>query len=201
MPFAVGQLLLSPRSASLVRRFGAKVVALAGMLVMAVALAGYVLLGTASPVWLLGLLFFVQGAGIGVAMPAATSAVMDVLPRERAGAGSALTNTARQVGVALGVAVLGSILAQSYHQTLSPTLAASRPPRGARPAGRSGDAGRGRPARLGGPVPAGARERCLRQRHARDHDRGRGHRAGWCDRGAALDARSERRPGGGSGES
>ena len=48
---------------------------------------------------------------------------MDVLPRERAGAGSALTNTARQVGVALGVAVLGSILAQSYHQMLSPTLA------------------------------------------------------------------------------
>jgi MFS family permease len=93
------------------------------MFVMSVALAGYVLLGTASPVWLLGLLLFVQGSGIGAAMPAATSSVMDVLPRERAGAGSALTNTARQVGVALGVAVLGSILAQSYHTSLSPTLA------------------------------------------------------------------------------
>jgi len=123
VPFAVGQLLLSPRSAALVRRYGPKVVGTAGMFVMAAALAGYVLLGTASPVWLLGLLFFIQGAAIGAAMPAATSAVMDVLPRERAGAGSALTNTARQVGVALGVAVLGSILAQSYHQTLSPTLA------------------------------------------------------------------------------
>ena len=124
VPFAVGQLLLSPRSASLVRRYGAKAVGAGGLFLMAVALAGYVLLGTASPVWLLGLLFFVQGAGIGVAMPAATSAVMDVLPREHAGAGSALTNTARQVGVALGVAVLGSILAQSYHQSLSPHLAA-----------------------------------------------------------------------------
>ena len=123
VPFAVGQLLLSPRSAALVRRYGPKVVGTAGMFVMAAALAGYVLLGTASPIWLLGLLFFIQGAAIGAAMPAATSAVMDVLPRERAGAGSALTNTARQVGVALGVAVLGSILAQSYHQTLSPTLA------------------------------------------------------------------------------
>ena len=123
VPFAVGQLLLSPRSAALVRRFGAKAAGTGGMLVMSAALAGYVLLTTASPVWLLGLLFFVQGAGVGVAMPAATSAVMDVLPRERAGAGSALTNTARQVGVALGVAVLGSILAQSYHQTLSPALA------------------------------------------------------------------------------
>ena len=123
VPFAIGQLLLSPRSAALVRRYGPKVVGTAGMSVMAAALAGYVLLGTASPIWLLGLLFFIQGAAIGAAMPAATSAVMDVLPRERAGAGSALTNTARQVGVALGVAVLGSILAQSYHQTLGPTLA------------------------------------------------------------------------------
>ena len=123
VPFAVGQLLLSPRSAGLVQRYGAKATGTAGMFVMAVALAGYVLLGTTTPVWLLGLLFFVQGASIGVAMPAATAAVMDVLPRERAGAGSALTNTARQVGVALGVAVLGSILAQSYQQKLSPALA------------------------------------------------------------------------------
>jgi len=122
VPFAVGQLLLSPRSAALVRRYGPKVVGTVGMFVMAAALAGYVLLSPTSPIWLLGLLFFIQGAAIGAAMPAATSAVMDVLPRERAGAGSALTNTARQVGVALGVAVLGSILAQSYHQTMSPTL-------------------------------------------------------------------------------
>ena len=123
VPFAVGQLLASPRSAPLVRRYGAKFVGTSGMLVMSIALAGYVLLSTNSPVWLLGVLFFIQGAGIGVAMPAATSAVMDVLPRERAGAGSALTNTARQVGVALGTAVLGSILAQAYHTSLSPTLA------------------------------------------------------------------------------
>jgi EmrB/QacA subfamily drug resistance transporter len=123
VPFAVGQLLLSPRSAALVRRYGAKAVGTGGMLLMSVALAGYALLGTTPQIWLLSLLFFVQGAGIGVAMPAATSAVMDVLPRERAGAGSALTNTARQIGVALGVAVLGSILAQSYNHALSPTLA------------------------------------------------------------------------------
>jgi hypothetical protein len=48
---------------------------------------------------------------------------MDVLPRERAGAGSALTNTSRQVAFALSVAVLGSILAEFYRNALSPTLA------------------------------------------------------------------------------
>ena len=46
MPFAAGQLLLAPRSAGLVQRYGAKAVGATGMLVMAVALAGYALLGT-----------------------------------------------------------------------------------------------------------------------------------------------------------
>jgi len=56
-------------------------------------------------------------------MPPATEAVMSVLPRERAGAGSSLNNTARQVAVALGVAVLGSILAQVYRGKMAAYLA------------------------------------------------------------------------------
>jgi EmrB/QacA subfamily drug resistance transporter len=123
VPFAVGQLILSPRSAALVRKHGAKVVGATGMIVMAAAVAGYATLGVSTPIWVLGALYFVQGAAIGAAMPAATAAVMDVLPRERAGAGSALTNTARQVAVALSVAVLGSILAEFYRNSLNPSLA------------------------------------------------------------------------------
>jgi EmrB/QacA subfamily drug resistance transporter len=127
VPFAVGQLLASPRSASLVSRYGAKAATATGMFVMAAAIAAYATLGTATPIWLLGLLFGIQGAAIGVAMPAATAAVMDVVPRERAGAGSALTNTARQVAVALSVAILGSILAVFYRNALSPSLAGLSP--------------------------------------------------------------------------
>ena len=88
------------------------------------ALAGYQLLGTATPIWVLGVIFFIRGAGMGSVMPSATEAVMSVVPRERAGSGSALTNTARQVGGVLGVAVLGSIVAQVYRGQLSPHLAA-----------------------------------------------------------------------------
>ena len=122
VPFAAGQLLASPRSAGLVRRYGAKAVGATGLFIMALALAGYATLGTATPIWVLGVIFAVQGAAIGAVMPAATAAVMDVLPRERAGAGSALTNIARQVAVALSVAVLGSILAVFYRASLSPSL-------------------------------------------------------------------------------
>jgi len=124
VPFAAGQMIMSPRSAGLVARFGARAVAGGGLLLNALAIAGYALLGTSSPIWVLVVCYVIQGLGLGAAVPTATTAVMEVLPRERAGAGSALTNTARQVAVALGVAVLGSALAQSYRATLSPSLAA-----------------------------------------------------------------------------
>jgi MFS family permease len=130
IPFAVGQFVMSPRSASLVGRYGPRAVIVGGMVANAVSIAGWVFLGASSPVWIVALLFFIQGSGLGVVIPTATSTVMAALPRERAGAGSALTNTARQVAVALSVAVLGSILSSAYRHALDPTLA--RLPAGAR---------------------------------------------------------------------
>ncbi len=130
IPLAAGQLVMATRSAGLVRRFGAKAVASAGMLLVATALVGYHLLGTSSPVWVLEVVFLMQGSGMGVVMPAATEGVMSVIPRERGGAGSAITNTSRQVAFALGVAVIGSVLAQAYRARLAPYLLVL--PRGAR---------------------------------------------------------------------
>jgi EmrB/QacA subfamily drug resistance transporter len=135
LAFAAAQLLAAPRSAALVRRLGAKSVVAGGLLLVSGALVGYQLLGVATPIWLLAVLFFVQGAGMGLVMPPATEMVMSVVPRERAGAGSALTNTARQVSGALGVAVLGSILAQAYRSQLDPHL--GNLPAGARNAATS----------------------------------------------------------------
>jgi EmrB/QacA subfamily drug resistance transporter len=127
IPLAAGQLLCAPRSAAAVRRFGAKAVSASGLLLVAVAMAGYHLLGTGTPIWVLEVTFFIQGAGMGTVMPPATESVMSVVPRDRGGAGSAITNIARQVAVALGVAVLGSILAQAYRAQLAPHLTALAP--------------------------------------------------------------------------
>jgi hypothetical protein len=52
--------------------------------------------------------------GMGLTMPPATESVMGSLPREKAGVGSAVNDTTRQVGGALGVAVIGSIVASVY---------------------------------------------------------------------------------------
>ena len=51
--------------------------------------------------------------GMGLAMAPATEAVMGSLPKDKAGVGSAVSNTTRQIGGALGVAILGSILSSS----------------------------------------------------------------------------------------
>ena len=55
------------------------------------------------------------GIGMGLAMAPATDSIMGSLPREKAGVGSAVNDTTREVGGALGVAILGSILASELH--------------------------------------------------------------------------------------
>src|SRR5260370_5489748 len=107
-------MLMAPRSSRLVRLYGTKAVAATGLITVAVALGGYLLLGMSTPIWVLGVIFFVQGAGMGAVMPPATEAVMSVVPRERAGSGSELTSTARQRAGALALPVRGSDRAPVY---------------------------------------------------------------------------------------
>jgi MFS family permease len=76
-----------------------------------------------TPIVLIEVIFFVQGAAMANIMPPATTAIMEALPREKAGVGSAMSNTVRQVAGALGVAVLGSVLSSSYRGQMAPVLA------------------------------------------------------------------------------
>ncbi len=68
------------------------------------------------------------GFGMGLAMAPATEAVMSSLPKDKAGVGSAVNDTTRQVGGALGVAILGSILASAYGDRLTDGLAGQTVP-------------------------------------------------------------------------
>ena len=105
-----------------------------GFLLIALSFVGIQLLGLTSPVWLLLVVLSVQGLGMGAVMAPATESIMSVVPREKAGAGAAVNNSVRQVGGALGVAILGSVLAASYaaHLGSRGRRAAGRGPR-ARP--------------------------------------------------------------------
>jgi EmrB/QacA subfamily drug resistance transporter len=122
-PFAVAQLVFAPRSAAMVKRFGPKAVCAAGLGLVFVGLAGFAVVTASTPVWALIVLTFLQGAGMANVIPPATESVMSSLPREKAGVGSAVSNTVRQVGGALGVAVLGSVLAAVYRGGINDTVA------------------------------------------------------------------------------
>jgi MFS transporter, DHA2 family, multidrug resistance protein len=132
LPFAGAQLIFAPRSAAMVRRFGPKAVAAGGLALVAVALAAFMFITATTPLWVLLVAYFIQGMGMANVIPPATEAVLSVLPREKAGVGSAVNNTFRQVGGALGVAVLGSVLSGVYRGDISDKLAVL--PAGAREA-------------------------------------------------------------------
>jgi len=116
--FAAAQLVFAPRSAAMVKRFGPKAVCTVGMALVVASLVAFVFVTATTPVWALLVIFFIQGVGMANVMPPVTESVMASLPRERAGVGSAVLNTVRQVGGALGVAVLGSVLAAVYRERI-----------------------------------------------------------------------------------
>jgi EmrB/QacA subfamily drug resistance transporter len=122
LPFAVAQLIFSPLSATMVRRFGARAVATTSMILVAASLGGYMFLQVDTPIWMFEVLCFVQGAAMANIGAPATEAVMSSLPREKAGVGSAMTNTVRQVSGALGVAILGSLLSAVYRDNIAGSL-------------------------------------------------------------------------------
>ncbi|MGH9290851.1 MAG: MFS transporter [Acidimicrobiales bacterium] len=66
--------------------------------------------------------------GMGLAMAPATDSIMGSLPRAKAGVGSAVKDTTRMVGGALGVAVLDSLLSAAYHATIADSAAIAKLP-------------------------------------------------------------------------
>ncbi|TDD22350.1 MFS transporter [Nonomuraea diastatica] len=123
IPFAAAQLIFAPLSQRVNERFGAKLSATVSMIVVTLALGSYALMDQNTPILLIEIVFFVQGAAMANIMPPATTAIMESLPREKAGVGSAMSNTVRQLAGALGVAVLGSVLSSSYRGEMAPVLA------------------------------------------------------------------------------
>jgi DHA2 family integral membrane protein (MFS transporter) len=122
LPLAAAQMLFAPRARLVVDRLGVRATCAGGMALIAVAFVGYQLLGRTTPIWVLEVIGFVMGAGMAHVMPPVTVAIMGSLPREKAGAGSAINNTFRQVGGSLGVAVLGALLSTVYRDGISDKL-------------------------------------------------------------------------------
>jgi EmrB/QacA subfamily drug resistance transporter len=122
LPMALVMLLVAPMAPRLVEKVGTKVVVGTGLLIAAVALAyvsripaedGYVHLVTGMSV---------LSFGIGLTMAPATESIMGSLPPSKAGVGSAMNDTTRQMGAALGVAIIGSVAASAYRPGVGSAL-------------------------------------------------------------------------------
>jgi EmrB/QacA subfamily drug resistance transporter len=118
-PVAVGIMISAPQAVRLVETFGTKRVVVGGLLIVAAALAMYASDTIMSSVLLGGLVRVLFGLGMGFTSAPATESIMGSLPPAKAGVGSAVNDTTRQTGGALGVAVIGSIFALRYHAAAS----------------------------------------------------------------------------------
>ncbi|WP_369233588.1 MFS transporter [Streptomyces sp. R21] len=114
LPMMAGLLVAAKGAGPLVGKFGPRAVVSAAL--VALAFAGF--LGSRTTVGdgygFTALWLSVAGLGFGFAVVPAMSAALGTLPRDRAGSGSGLLMTVRQVGSAIGIALLGSLLASAY---------------------------------------------------------------------------------------
>jgi Na+/melibiose symporter-like transporter len=122
VPAALGMLFGTGVGAHMNGKLGGRVTVAAGTLIAAAGVAAQAAFidGTSYVPTGVGLLLF--GLGAGIAMPAATDLIMATLPPARAGVGSAVNDTVRELGGALGVAVVGSIAATSYAASMQSEL-------------------------------------------------------------------------------
>jgi EmrB/QacA subfamily drug resistance transporter len=127
LPFAGALMVMAPLSSKAVQWFGTKRVVVTGMLVFA---SGLVVASTSTvtsgyPRVMVAMIL--MGAGMGLSVAPATESIMGSLPLHQAGVGSAVNDTSREVGGALGVAIVGSMLSSLYASNLNSKLPANVP--------------------------------------------------------------------------
>ncbi|ORW52177.1 transporter [Mycobacterium paraense] len=114
LPVAGSIALASIVGPRLVERVGTTAVVSAGLAVFAGGLAWASTADAATPYNQIALQMLLLGGGLGLTFSPATEAIMGSLPADKAGVGSAVNDTTRELGGTLGVAIAGSIFASVY---------------------------------------------------------------------------------------
>jgi MFS transporter, DHA2 family, methylenomycin A resistance protein len=110
LPMMLIGLVLTPFSARLAERLGARTLVTAGLLGMTAGMLALAVVPAASPVWLLAALMVPVGVAGPLVMPPVMALLLNAVPGSRAGIASGVFNTSRQLGGALAVAVFGALL-------------------------------------------------------------------------------------------
>ena len=118
LPLPIALLPAAANSDKLVEKFGRPNIISTGILLIASGLLVFSFIEIDTNYWFIAASFVLIGAGMGLTMAPATTAVMDSIPESKAGVGSATNDTSREVGGALGIAVGGSVLNQMYQSSI-----------------------------------------------------------------------------------
>ncbi|MBT0567112.1 DHA2 family efflux MFS transporter permease subunit [Williamsia sp. CHRR-6] len=110
LPIAVATLVFSPISGRLVARYGSRPSLVSSGVLLALAAGFMTTLGPRTPVWQLIVMFAIFGIGFALVNAPVTTSAVSGMPRDRAGAASAVASTSRQLGISLGVAISGSVV-------------------------------------------------------------------------------------------
>ena len=119
IPYAASMMVTASVAPRIVERLGTKVVMVMGLLVLAVSMMALSLIQVDSSYLHVIAIMALTAMGMGLTMPPATESIMGSLPREKAGVGSAVNDTTRQMGGALGIAVIGSLVASSFSSSMT----------------------------------------------------------------------------------
>jgi EmrB/QacA subfamily drug resistance transporter len=123
LPMAPIMIIVAPLTPRLSQRFGANRVVAAGMLGIALGLLMYRALTPHTPYWYVLLSILPLVGGMALSMSPMTSQIMSAVPARRAGAGSAMNDATRELGAALGIALMGSLAASQYTSNLASATA------------------------------------------------------------------------------
>jgi MFS transporter, DHA2 family, multidrug resistance protein len=121
LPAAVGAVVAGLLAGRAARRFSVRVVVAGGLAAVGLALAALTVIDQTTGYPLLGAALLVVGIGAGFSFTVTADVILGSVPKEQAGAASAVSETAYELGAALGIAVLGSIVTGVYRGFPGPT--------------------------------------------------------------------------------
>jgi EmrB/QacA subfamily drug resistance transporter len=127
LPQSIVLMIFAPMSTRWVHKFGSKAVVATGLFILATSLVLMATFQTDTAAWWVIAVTALSAFGMAHVVAPATDSIMGSLPRAKAGVGSAMNDTTRQVGGAVGVALLGSILASAFRPKVQDLLRGTIP--------------------------------------------------------------------------
>ena len=118
IPLPLGLMPAAANSDKLVAKFGNNNVVALGLTLVCAGMLLFTTVEVGTEYLRIALTFFILGLGMGLTMAPSTTLVMDSIPEDKAGVGSATNDASREVGGALGIAIGGSVLNQIYQDKL-----------------------------------------------------------------------------------